>query len=178
MECFGLIEHTSSADYASSSLGWHPAKKRKEMRLLDLKYVLLKEKTTAAKAAQEDGISNVQGFLSFMFTYEDGIEVVYCYEIHLSESVRGKGVGKKLMGLFEEVGRKAGVRKAMLTVFRKNVAAVGFYHGLGYRVDDFSPRARKLRGGILKEVDYVILSKPLTSVDTHRGGSHKKLKAT
>ena len=107
------------------------------------------------------------------------MEVVYCYEIHLEECVRGMGVGGRLMGVLEEVGRRAGVEKAMLTVFRRNEGAVGFYEGLGYGVDEYSPRPKKLRNGVVKEVDYLILSKSLRSgvEDEHEEGRRRKRKA-
>lgn len=103
----------------------------------------------------------VEGFCSFMLTYEDGCEVVYCYEVHLAPQARGLGIGKLLMGLVEGVGREVGVEKAMLTVFVENQGARRFYEGLGYEVDDYSPPARRLRGGVVKKPTYVILSKRL-----------------
>jgi hypothetical protein len=75
--CFQLIEHTSAADYKKSKTGWKPRSKKKEMRLLDLKYVLVKLN------------DNVAGFMSFMPTYEDDFPVIYCYEIHLSTVLQG-----------------------------------------------------------------------------------------
>ena len=75
--CFRLIEYTSSADYKKSKDGWKPRSKKKEMRLLDLKYFLVK---------RDD---EVEGFLSFMPTYEDDYPVIYCYEIHLSSPLQG-----------------------------------------------------------------------------------------
>lgn len=103
----------------------------------------------------------VEGFCSFMLTYEDGHEVVYCYEVHLAPRARGLGIGKMLMGWVEGVGKQVGVEKAMLTVFMENVAARRFYEGLGYVIDEYSPQARRLRGGVLKKPTYVILSKSL-----------------
>lgn len=75
--CFNLIESTSSEDYRKSKEGWKPKAKKREMKLLDLKYLLVKRDTT------------VEGFMSFMPTYEDDFPVVYCYEIHLREELRG-----------------------------------------------------------------------------------------
>lgn len=155
--CFGLVESTSSADYASSSVGWSPAKKRREMRLPDLRYLLVR-RTGSSEAA-------VQAFLSFMLTYEDGREVVYCYEIHVHASMRGCGVGRYLMGMMEAVGQSVGVEKAMMTVFVVNEKALGFYGALGYEEDEFSPKPRRLRGGVVKVPDYVILSKSLMPKD-------------
>ena len=156
--CFDLIASTSSGDYEGSSLGWSPAKKWKEMWLPDLRYIVLKHEKDDKG---QDGLSEVGGFLSFMLTYEDGYEVIYCYEIHLSPQLQGTGLGKRLMAMMEEVGKKARVEKAMLTVFKANKAAMRFYERLGYEEDEYSPRPRKLRGGVVKEPDYMILSKPL-----------------
>lgn len=75
--CFRLIELTSAEDYRRSKDGWKPKAKKKEMRLLDLKYLLAKHN------------NEVEGFLSFMPTYEDDYPVIYCYEIHLSPKLQG-----------------------------------------------------------------------------------------
>ncbi|MCJ1285961.1 hypothetical protein MMC26_005303 [Xylographa opegraphella] len=149
--CFNLIATTSASTYTASSKGWHPRRKQKEMRLPDLRYFLVKRTPD----------SPPEGFLSFMLTYEDGKEVLYVYEIHFAETLRRGGLGKRLMGLVEEVGRKVGVEKAMLTVFVANEDARNFYEKLGYDVDAFSPEERTLRGGIVIVPDYVILSKGL-----------------
>jgi len=76
--CFHLVEFTSSADYKKSKDGWKPRSKRKEMKLLDLKYLLVKRG------------AEVQGFVSIMPTYEDDYPVLYIYEIHLSSALQGK----------------------------------------------------------------------------------------
>lgn len=52
------------------------------------------------------------------------------------------------------------VGKTMLTCFAANGRARRFYHGLGYGVDETSPRERTLRGGRVVVPDYVILSRP------------------
>lgn len=149
--CFDLIAGTSAFTYAASSIGWHPRQKRKEMLLPDLRYLLVKRTP----------VSLPEGFLSFMPTYEDGKEAIYVYEVHLAESLREGGLGRRLMELVESAGLKIGVEKAMLTVFAANVGARRFYEGLGYSVDEFSPKERRLRGGVVKMPDYVILSKEL-----------------
>ena len=149
--CFDLIQMTSKTSYANSSLGWHPKAKRREMKLPDLKYLLVR---------QELG-SEILGFASFMLTYEDSREVVYLYDIHLREAVRGIGLGKHLITAIQQVGQETQMEKMMLTVFEANPEARTFYERLGFSVDDFSPGPRKLRGGIVKEPDYAILSKAL-----------------
>jgi ribosomal protein S18 acetylase RimI-like enzyme len=148
--CLTLIELTSAEDYRHSETKWSVAKKRKEMKLPDMKYIVL---TT----------TEVVGFISFMITYEDGYEVAYIYEIHLQPKCQGKGMGKKLVEVVEVIGRKVGVTKAMLTVFTSNRRALDWYGHLGYREDEFSPGPRRLRNGTVKEATYKILSKPLSS---------------
>ncbi|KAF3406597.1 hypothetical protein DPV78_000290 [Talaromyces pinophilus] len=213
--CFSLIETTSSEDYKNSSMGWSPTKKRKEMRLPDMRYMVLRGPPQPSPTPQRNhnnnsrtsGItststststsgdtsefsstseptdttpspattpaastattttttasphSEVLAFLSFMTTYEDGKQVLYCYEIHIHPSLQGQGIGRHLMSLFEETGRRIGLEKGMLTVFTANRAAVKFYERLGYGIDEFSPGPRKLRNGTVKEPDYLILSK-------------------
>ncbi|KAJ5964369.1 uncharacterized protein N7479_004245 [Penicillium vulpinum] len=190
--CLDLIEQTSSEAYIASSTGWSRIKKRKEMKLPDMKYLILrdtpndsgdsnvqvpreKERDIADNNAPspspretDESISscrtrfpNVLGFLSFMVTYEDGKEVVYCYEIHLSPAARGRGIGKLLMDQMEGIGRAVGLEKSMLTVFKSNEIARRFYERLGYEVDEYSPQPRRLRNGTIKDVDYLILSKTL-----------------
>ncbi|KAJ5175230.1 uncharacterized protein N7482_001107 [Penicillium canariense] len=176
--CLDLVELTSGEDYAASAAGWSRPKKRKEMKLPDMKYLIVRgdaagqapgvspreDSTEADKPKSPSGLgngANVLGFLSFMVTYEDGKEVVYCYEIHLSPMARGRGLGALLMTRMEEIGRLVGLEKAMLTVFKSNAAARRFYEKGGYEVDEYSPQPRRLRNGTIKEFDYLILSKRL-----------------
>ena len=156
--CLDLITATSASAYAKSSLGWHPSSKRKEMHLPDLRYILVRPTISSS--------APVEAFLSFMFTYEDGFEVIYVYEVHVSEGLRGCGLGTLLMGMVEDIGSRAGIEKAMLTVFTENEAALRFYSRLGWKVDGSSPGSRTLRNGVVKESDYRILSKNLKHYQT------------
>ncbi|KAI4217445.1 MAG: hypothetical protein LQ351_000040 [Letrouitia transgressa] len=155
-ECFQLVASTSASAYAASSIGWSPFKKRKEMELPDLRYLLV-------LGPSQGTDKMVEGFLSFMLTYEDGHEVVYCYEIHISHRLRGNGIGRHLVALMEAVGRNTEMEKSMLTVFVENEGALEFYDKLGYEKDEYSPGPRKLRNGVIKEPTYIILSKRLTA---------------
>jgi hypothetical protein len=104
--------------------------------------------------------SELDGFLSFMFTHDStpSVPVLYIYEIHLSESARGKGLGGFLMRAAEEISRLAGVEKVMLTCFLSNENALNFYQRLGFEVDVSSPGERKTRKKVVKAA-YVIMSK-------------------
>lgn len=155
--CFKLIEQTVANAYADSGMGWSATKKRREMRLPDMRYLILRR----GKIDRDGDRGQLLGFLSFMVTYEDGKEVNYCYEIHLAPEAQGLGLGRQLMIRYEEIGRRIGLEKAMLTVFKSNAKAMRFYERLGYVVDDFSPEPRTLRNGTVKEPEYLILSKPL-----------------
>ncbi|GAB7355790.1 hypothetical protein MBLNU459_g6470t1 [Dothideomycetes sp. NU459] len=103
----------------------------------------------------------VLGFMSFMLTREEGQEVVYIYEIHLREAIRRQGLAAHLFEIVERIGTRTGMHKAMLTVFRRNSLALGYYSRRRYGTDECSPRPKRLRGGVVKDVDYVIMSKRL-----------------
>ncbi|KAM0225975.1 hypothetical protein ACHAPQ_000455 [Fusarium lateritium] len=161
--CYSLIDETSGADYRSSSLGWHAAAKKKEMRSPDLRYILVK-----------DDDDEIKGFTSFMPTFENHEPVVYCYEIHLKPELQGTGLGKELMGYYTDVAENIPtVEKAMLTCFVSNKSALKFYEKLGFTKDDYSPRERKLRGGKVVVPDYVILSRPTASQKVDNSLAHQ-----
>lgn len=148
--CFRLIEQTSAADYKKSKSGWKPRSKKKEMKLLDLKYILVKLG------------DRVDGFMSFMPTYEDEYPVVYCYEIHLLTALQGTGLGTHLMELLQAIGSNIPeTSKVMLTVFTSNERGVKFYEKLSFTKDEFSPPPKVLRNGTNVEAEYVILSKSI-----------------
>ncbi|RVX73943.1 hypothetical protein B0A52_02833 [Exophiala mesophila] len=149
--CLALIELTSAQDYQNSEIKWSASKKRKEMKLPDMKYIVLFDEQSGSLA----------GFISFMVTYEDGYEVLYLYEIHFTPSWQGKGVGKRLMDVIESIGKRVGLEKVMLTVFRSNTRAVTWYQTLNYVEDEYSPAPRRLRNGTVKEPTYIIMSKRL-----------------
>lgn len=84
------------------------------------------------------------GFTSWRFDTEETLgtrdaEVVYCYEVHLVQSVRGQGLAKMLMDRLEEVGRRRGMDKVMLTCLRANTTALDFYARQGYVPDEIDP---------------------------------------
>jgi ribosomal protein S18 acetylase RimI-like enzyme len=163
--CFRLIEQTSADAYRASSSGWSAARKRKEMRLPDMKYLIQRRSRTGSpEVTFADGISFQRGeilaFLSFMVTYEDGKEVIYCYEVHVAPKAQGQGIGMRLMTLLRSIGVKIGLEKSMLTCFRSNHRALRFYKSIGYEVDENSPRSIRLRTGEV-EPDYYIMSESL-----------------
>lgn len=149
--CYALVEETSRRDYEASSRGWNPTAKKAEMREPDLRYILVK-----------DPAGVVCAYASLMPTMEDGEPVLYCYEIHLRPGLRGSGLAALLMRLLETAATRIGIMdKVMLTVFTANHRAVAFYRRCGFDVDPTSPQPRRLRNGVVKRPDYVIMSKAI-----------------
>jgi GNAT superfamily N-acetyltransferase len=153
--CLALIELTSGQDYAKSSMGWNAKKKKEELQDKDMMFLLIRA---------DDFTSRILGFMSFMFTNDDppkqDREVVYLYEVHLLEFLRGRGLGGKLLAFLEEAARLCGVTKTMLTVFVANEGARRMYEKAGYVKDSCSPAGRKVRKRVI-EADYLIMSKEL-----------------
>jgi GNAT superfamily N-acetyltransferase len=150
--CFRLIESTSRPDYESSSWGWHPKRKKREMKENEMRYLLV-------RSAGDEG-NPVLGFLSFMLTHDStpSVPVLYIYEIHLSRALQGLGLGAHLMDLAEKIAENVAVEKVMLTCFLSNENAHSFYKKRGYVADVCSPEDRRTRNKVVKP-DYVIMSK-------------------
>ncbi|CAK7265671.1 N alpha-acetyl-transferase [Sporothrix epigloea] len=107
--------------------------------------------------------ATIPAFTSLMPVYEEGEPVVYCYEIHLSPSLRGSGLGRLLLGFQSIIAHNLGppVSKVMLTCFLSNSRALQFYKSQGFVTDELAPATRRLRGGKVFQPDYTILSKPV-----------------
>ncbi|KAF2013606.1 hypothetical protein BU24DRAFT_424605 [Aaosphaeria arxii CBS 175.79] len=123
---------------------------------------------STAVTATPPSPSPVVGFLSFVFEKDDPpndhVDVVYIYEIHLSASLRGAGLGAHLLTVVEDICYKQKFSKVMLTVFTRNKAASAFYRKCGYYIDeDSSPRSREVRGRKIPP-DYRIRSKYLGQI--------------
>ena len=182
--CYTLLYNGTAAAYKASSDGWSSKEKKKEMRHLDMKYLLLHpvdgpsaEGTVEANPARMSNQAesatpgrSLLGFLSFMVTREinreDSFEIVYCYEVHVQPGLQGHGIGTGLMQLLEDIGRSVGVAKAMLTVFTSNQAGMRFYkrHGYEWYDEEPTPPKKQLRSAV-KDIlpSYVILIKDINS---------------
>ncbi|KAK6508496.1 hypothetical protein TWF506_010584 [Arthrobotrys conoides] len=150
--CFDLLEANMSAAYKATSKGWNPRKKKEEMKHPAMRYLVL----TVVDAGDKPSFV---GFLEFMITEEEGSEVIYTYELDVLPEYQKLGLGKKLLDVAEEFGRRVGVEKAMLTVFDSNKGARRFYEREGYDLDEISPEPKVLRNGTIKPSTYHILSK-------------------
>ena len=68
--CFDLVRTNMRAMYRRSEMGWNSKDKREEMEDADMRYLIL----SGSGPGDE-----VEGFLSFMVTEEEGEEVIYWY---------------------------------------------------------------------------------------------------
>lgn len=174
---FELTKHTSYSDYKASSQGWDDENKLGEMEDGDMRYLIVRLKDGQLPEPKKrwskdsDLDQSIIGFLSFMITQEEEENVVYIYEVHISEHFRDCGLGRHLFSMVESIGAATDMDKAMLTVFKSNVSARRWYDSRGYEVDTISPRPRKLRGGRSIEPDYEILSKRLREQPNKRNKS-------
>jgi ribosomal protein S18 acetylase RimI-like enzyme len=191
-KCFALLIQTSKEDYAPSTRGWHPKKKRKEMKEDNMRYLIVRKQasdikvqeqadtstTTSSMASpqrtassQDSGIALAHesrdlddfGFMSYQLDddwtvhSDDNIPVLYIYEIHLGQNLRGIGIGKHLMGLATHISYATSMDKVELTVFTSNVDAELFYRSLGFETDETSFTTVK-KGSKMIKTDWLILS--------------------
>jgi len=171
--CYNLVERTSRPDYEASASGWHPRIKRREMKDHDMRYLLVRQLHPRPSPVESE--SEVTGFLSYMITHDStpSVPALYIYEIHLSEPLRKLGLGAHLLQVAENIARRIGLTKVMLTCFLSNEAALGFYKKRGLGTDECSPRDRTTRNKVMK-VDYVIMSKLINDAS----GSDRSKKST
>jgi N-alpha-acetyltransferase 40 len=124
---FDLVKSNMKKMYDSSP-GWHwnDAKKREELRDEDTRYLIVRSSGA------------VVAFASFRFHLEGDFDVLYLYELQLSEHVQRRGLGRHLMALVECIARQQGMQRVMLTVLKSNPAARDFYCSMRYSIDESS----------------------------------------
>lgn len=98
----------------------------------------------------------IVGYTVFRFEWDDEEEpehpVLYCYELQVSKTVQGHGMGRQIMSLLVQVAEKLKLWKVLLTCFTVNAQALKFYRSIGFDTDVNSPIAHGL------PVDYEIMS--------------------
>uniref|UniRef100_A0A453PP21 N-alpha-acetyltransferase 40 n=1 Tax=Aegilops tauschii subsp. strangulata TaxID=200361 RepID=A0A453PP21_AEGTS len=81
-------------------------------------------------------------FVHNRFVIEEGVPVLYAYELQLESSAQGKGLRKFLMQLIELINARMLVEPngaVMLTVQKSNTDAMAFYNNLGHVISTTSP---------------------------------------
>lgn len=170
--CFDLISKTSQQDYKASSRGWNPTVKMEEMQDKDMMYLLVRQAEGYLGVDKVDGqepretqTGAVLGFLSFKLEPEDEEmskmrSVLYIYEIHLDDRLRGQNLGGRMIRWAESQACLVKITKMMLTVFTVNEGARRLYKREGFVTDESSPEDRVTRRKVIK-ADYIIMSKEL-----------------
>jgi GNAT superfamily N-acetyltransferase len=161
--CLDIVQHTSMAAYKASRMGWDLSSKRAELANSDMVYILVRATDGSRDAFSSVLDTDIVGFISFRIDYDDPPnerrQVVYIFEVHLAEKLRGKGLGKWLMFTVEAMAQTVTINKTMLTVFVSNKDAIQAYTQLGYDRDEASPPDRKTRRKTIQAADYWIMSK-------------------
>ncbi|KAM3163524.1 N-alpha-acetyltransferase 40 [Lachancea thermotolerans] len=131
------------AIYGAGRQSW-PARKRAEMETPGLVYVVY-----------SDSHSQPLVFMSLLLTDEPELgqelaaRVLYLFEIHVSDIIRGQGLGTHLLrdclgGTLASLSRASpSVLGAELTVFSENQRALRLYLALGMHVAAWSPQDRR-----------------------------------
>jgi len=123
-----LTKKNMQLKYEQCSWGWNEAKKAEELNDEAARYLIAKSTNDGAYL----------GFSHFRFDLDEGIEVLYCYELQLDNHVQRKGMGKFMMQILELVAFKNNMKKVVLTVLKNNNNSK-FFKAIGYELDESSP---------------------------------------
>lgn len=124
----GLLKKNMQLKYEQSSWGWSETKKAEELFDEAAKFLI-------AKSANDGAYL---GFSHFRFDLDEGIEVLYCYELQLDNHLQRKGLGKFMMQILELIAFKNNMKKVVLTVLKNNNNSK-FFKAIGYELDESSP---------------------------------------
>lgn len=137
--------------------GWDDTGKRAEFEHQDARFLVVfdmkKNETPVA-------------FAHIRYEIEEGLPILYVYELQVCTSSQGCGLGRWLMQHVQAIARDRELSRIMLTVFSSNTNAINFYRNLEYSVDPSSPiqveidaQGRTTVGTEEAEEGYFILSK-------------------
>ncbi|KAJ7103461.1 acyl-CoA N-acyltransferase, partial [Mycena belliarum] len=140
---WSLFETNMRPMYTASSFGWDPPHKKGELFDHLSRFILVYPK---------DESRSLVAFTAFRFEFEEGQNILYCYDLQVSKKSQRHGLGRQLMNHLARIGAAFRLDKIMLTVFKANPRALMFYADFGFEVDPDSP-------GDEDEEDYKILSK-------------------
>lgn len=112
--------------------GWNSEIKLEELTAPEARFLVAYQKMYGEQLLP-------MAYVHFRWECEDGVPVLYCYEIQLEAAVQRKGLGRFLMKFLELIARKAGMHEVMLTVLKANTTAGAMYAKLGYVPHETSP---------------------------------------
>ncbi|XP_066322735.1 uncharacterized protein [Miscanthus floridulus] len=148
--------------------------KRREMVAPEARYILTKQysngfipENSMKQDAEAEHMhaacteSCLLGFVHYRFVVEEELPVVYVYELQMEPSAQGKGLGKFMIQLVEQIACKNQMGAVMLTVQKANTLAMDFYTKLRYVISSTSPSRVDPQIGL--EKSYEILCKTFDS---------------
>nr|CAI5836942.1 unnamed protein product [Callosobruchus analis] len=125
---FELTKKNMQLKYEQCSWGWNDKTKQEEL-FDDAAWYLMAKNVEDRK---------LLGFSHFRFDMDEGIEVLYCYELQLDNLIQRKGLGKFMMQILELIAFKNNMKKVVMTVLKNNQYS-NFFKNIGYEVDESSP---------------------------------------
>ena len=145
---FKILKHNMAAFYNAAGGLWIWSDEKKQCELFDgaAQFIIVRDLDS----------NEIVGFAHIRFLSESDIDVLYVYEIHLTSSVRGKGLGTFMMRLIELTAVHQGVAAVQLTCLPHNVRAMDFYRQLGYELAPDSPGNRGVADATHEELRKVV----------------------
>jgi ribosomal protein S18 acetylase RimI-like enzyme len=125
--CFKLLENNMSHLYETSTLGWTPKKKQQELNRNWARFLMVRDCAAAGKFI---------GYAFFRFDEDYNRAALYCYELHIVEEYRGRGIGTHLITILEEMAKSFNLEILILTTLTNNEPALKFYEKLGFELDE------------------------------------------
>lgn len=144
-QCYKLIRKLRGF-YIGSGMGWNAKEKKQEMSQKHMKYIILYlPKQDHHDASRRRTTNIVTAFCSFLEDYEDDLNVVYVYELHVNKGYQRNGYGKHLLNEMIKYATDKNISHIMLTAFLKNQLAIAFYqkNGFGFYDDPGSQPANE-----------------------------------
>lgn len=125
---FSLLKKNMQDKYGDD---WSDEEKEEELKNREARFLVATREANLLESAV--------GYVHFRFVEEEGVPVLYIYELQLEEANHRRGLGRWLMKVSEEIGRAHGMSGIVLTCFKHNPAALAFYRALGYVPAPHSP---------------------------------------
>lgn len=100
----------------------------------------VKENKNICLLAEED--DQVAGMLLSEFKHNPQLElsdIIFVHNFAVTETMRGKGIGQRLMAELYDICKQRNIKEIKLGVFNKNTAAYAFYENFG-----FEPQEQKM----------------------------------
>ncbi|KDQ09251.1 hypothetical protein BOTBODRAFT_531168 [Botryobasidium botryosum FD-172 SS1] len=137
---WALFEENMHGYTSSTTFEWNPPSKKKELFHRNSRYLCV-----SSQGVGESEERVLVAFTMFRFDWEDTTEekvyqeVLYLYELQVSQGYRKLGLGRVLIRDLEAIGIRWQMKKIMLTVLKANQGAILFYDKMGFNLDPISP---------------------------------------